>query len=191
MQASKAADEEATKILPAQRTNQSVAIRHIDGTVDTPLTSAIIQGDVARVDDLITTGASVTSQNEDGLNSLHEAVLHQADTTILDILISAGVDPEAKDIYGSTPLLMGARGNDVQTVDFLLTYSADINGQDAEGWTSVLVAVANNSHELLSLLLIRGADCNLSRRESSILDIATEFGDSKTIKILREAGLRL
>lgn len=191
MQTSEVADEEAARMLPALRANQTVAVTHGSVTGDTPLTSAIVKGDAARVDDLITAGASIDRQDEDGLNSLHQAVLHHADTAILDILISAGVDPDEKDRYGSTPLLMGARGNDVRSVDFLITYGADINGQDAEGWTPLLVAVANNSHELLRLLLMRGADCSLYGREGSILDIVAESGDSKSIDILRDAGLEI
>lgn len=187
MRRSEVADEEAVRVLPAQRENSTVAVGHSSVPGDTPLISAIIQGNAARVDDLITAGASITSQNEDGLNSLHEAVLHHADTPILDILLSAGVDPDARDIYGATPLLMAARENDVRSVDFLITYGADINAQDAEGWTSVLVAVANKSPELLRLLLVRGADCSLYGREGAIWDVATECGDLTMISILRDA----
>jgi ankyrin repeat protein len=155
-----------------------------------PLNTAIAAGDATHVDDLINAGASISHQDKYGFNCLHEAVLNQADPVILDILISAGADPDAQDIFGVTPLLMGVKRNDVRSVDVLLTYGANINIQDVDGWTPVLLSVANNFHAILRLLLAREPDCSLYRRGRSIFDIATEFGDLETNKILAAARLK-
>jgi hypothetical protein len=154
------------------------------------LVSAIAEGNATRVDELITAGISLYYQNELGSSCLHEAVLHHASTTVLDILISAGADPDVQDASRATPLLLAVRKNDIRSVDFLLTYGADINIQDAEGWSPLLVSLANNFHELMKLLLSRGAVCSMFTQERSILHVAAMSADVRTMEILSEAGLK-
>ena len=69
----------------------------------------------------------------------------------------AMVDLEARDLNGSTPLLMAAAGGHREMLHLLLKYGADTEATDDKGWTA-LMKVAQAGHvDALNLLLSFGA----------------------------------
>jgi ankyrin repeat protein len=120
---------------------------------------------------------------------LHEAVLNGADPSVFYVLIQAGADVNAQDVFGATPLLMAVKKSATSTVSLLLDNGANIDVQDNEKQTPLLESVAKNVHEVLKLLLVRGADCSLCTHGQSILHVAALSGDLQTIAILTDAGL--
>lgn len=74
--------------------------------------------------------------------------------------LQAGVDIEAIDEYGFSPLIEAAIANKVEVAALLLEYGADANNADVTGRTALHWAVDNHNIELCELLLANKADAN-------------------------------
>lgn len=56
-------------------------------------------------------------------------------------LLEAGVDANAMDEEGQSPLMAAACAYDLQALDLLLQYGADVRQAYADGWTALHMAV--------------------------------------------------
>jgi ankyrin repeat protein len=56
-------------------------------------------------------------------------------------LLEAGVNANAMDEDGQSPLMAAACANNVKALDFLLQYGADVKRAYADGWTALHMAV--------------------------------------------------
>lgn len=74
--------------------------------------------------------------------------------------IQLGVDLEAIDEYGFSPLTEASIANKIDVVALLLEYGADINQTDTTGRTPLHWAVDNHNLPLCELLLANKADAN-------------------------------
>lgn len=59
------------------------------------------------------------------------------------LLIPAGVDSEAKDEAGETPLHVAAGTGDAASVKVLLEAGAEVEAKDKDGWTPLRYAEGN------------------------------------------------
>ena len=119
------------------------------------------RADVSRSDPdivrcLISLGADA---NQPG--ALHGAALGNM-IELVELLLSRGADPNAKDEDGRTPLhrlhATRAKTDSVEVIDLLLDGGAAIDAVDHAGTTSLCHAVRRSRIEAVKLLLARGAD---------------------------------
>jgi ankyrin repeat protein len=68
-----------------------------------PLHYAALEGDVARVRELLAAGADPAFQDDNGWTPLHFAAQEQR-AEVASMLIAAGASVDAQDVYGNTPL---------------------------------------------------------------------------------------
>ena len=95
----------------------------------------------------------------DGQMVLMWAVKHYWDDNIVDLLLEAGADTEAKDDSGLTALHIAAIENDVPLADILLQFGADIEAVAGGGVGRPLhLACFHNSVNTAGLLLSLRAD---------------------------------
>ena len=66
-----------------------------------------------------------------------------------------GVDVDAIDDDGRTPLMMAANRNNLPLVKFLLSKGADVNGQDADAANRLSVLMYAQHPEMVQYLLRR------------------------------------
>jgi ankyrin repeat protein len=113
---------------------------------------------------------------EDLKGSLLNAAVSSKQQAYLEALLKAGIDPNAKTSYGSTPLGSALEKGDHQKVELLLKAGARPNEQmqevgvfspdSAQGKANLPLQVAiekgKNSIELLELLAVHKADVNLA-----------------------------
>ncbi|NLN18835.1 MAG: hypothetical protein GX162_06120 [Firmicutes bacterium] len=109
-------------------------------------------------------------------------------------LIAAGVDVNARDESGSTPLIEAARwSNDPEVIQVLIDAGADIHARDELGFdVTALVAAAMSTvnPEVVRALVTAGADVN-ARDESGVtalMEAARWNGNPEVIKALIDAG---
>ena len=133
---------------------------------------------------------------EHGLDAWTSEVLHQAarlttNPTIIQLLLEAGADANARNDRGLTPLHEGAtNGNPVVTAH-LLAAGGDPNGLDNEGYTPLHYAAAQSGNgRVVTRLLGAGADPLVESNDGrtplhSALRYAGELG---VISELLEAG---
>ena len=122
------------------------------------------------------------------MNSLANAIIQQ-DIPSVVAWLNRGVDPNAIDEYGFTPLIEAAIADNVEIAKRLLFYAVDVNQQDATGNTALHWAVENNNLELVQLLLQRGANPNavsLAGQPVMVMSILRRQSEMK--KLLYKAG---
>lgn len=108
----------------------------------------------------------------------------------LERLLKNGVDPNAKDNRGSTPLHIAVSNYcDIKIIRVLLEYGANPNEKNTRGSTPLHVTDCNI--ELIRLLLEFGANINEQNEDGdTILHYASACGSIKmeTVKLLLEHG---
>jgi len=154
-------------------------------TVETPLISASIAGDVAMVKELISHGADVDLENDwlDGDSPLIYACAGGHTATVAALLL-AGADVDAKTKRGTTALMYAIQERSESVVRLLLRGGADVNARDKDGDTALHIAAEKAGHDsMVRLLIANGADVNAR-------DKSGETALFKAASCLRESNLR-
>ena len=133
-----------------------------------PLFKAVFEGDCKRIDALLA-GRDVNIRTE-GDNLLHVALVGLTEAqnpNVVQHLINLGVNVNAKDHYGWTPLHYAARKKSqaadpslsTACVKLLIDAGADVNAKDNEGVTPMHRSVSQCpwNLEMIELLLAAGA----------------------------------
>jgi ankyrin repeat protein len=76
----------------------------------------------------------------DDISALMKAIDDRQITEVRRLL-EAGVDANAMDEEGQSPLMAAACANDLKALDLLLQYGADVRRAYADGWTALHMAV--------------------------------------------------
>lgn len=86
------------------------------------------------------------------------AAAKAADTAVINLLLTAGAQPNSHDENKNTALIYAARDGLLEIAKSLITAGADINWIDGEGVTALILASFKNHPELVELFLANGAD---------------------------------
>jgi pectate lyase len=106
-------------------------------------------------------------------------------------LLEQGVDVNAQDDKGITPLHYAVQGDHRELVELLIVNGADINSKDKEGYTSLYYAVWNEDKDMVEFLVTKGADIHLvPEKDYPLLNYAVWSGDRDIVEILVADGAR-
>ena len=130
---------------------------------------AIMKGDLNSLEGYFADGLSSDQQTEnEGWNLLHQSTMlvgKPANVNSVKLLLTKGVSPNIKDVYGNLPIHYSVRNNDIATVKLLIDFSSEINVLNNEGISPLHQALLNSSIniniELVQLLLSNGASKQL------------------------------
>ena len=163
-----------------------------DNTGTTALHSAAFRSDFKSVRILLRYGAIATHQDNKLRNALHLAAQTCGSPEIFMILLAAGVDIEARDVWGSTALAYSAGTNNTSGITVLLDLGARIDTADPEGDTPLSNAVQRAHSNSVKLLLERGANYTTPNIfGNTILHDAARSGDTQMLKVIRDANLKI
>ena len=109
---------------------------------------------------------------------------------MIDALLAAGANVEAKDQRGRTPLMSAIQSRNPEVVRVLIAKGADVNARDnAEGTALFRASGPFGNAAMVDALLAAGADVNLTDRSGMTpLIWAARFGDGSRATLLIEAG---
>lgn len=129
----------------------------VDKNGHTPLIEAASGKNVCTVRLILTAGADVNHR------AVSWTALHYASAkgraAIVEELLRAGADPNARATTGQTPLMVASKSCIVaDTLRLLLNAKADVNQVDAHGDTALIRAVARRNASAAFALLQNGAD---------------------------------
>ena len=131
------------------------------------------------------------ARNREGTTPLHIAALLYSEREILrqirqgdlkdiprllEVLLSAGADPNIKNKEGNTALHEATLGGDEEVALLLIQSGADVNAINNEGLTPLWSASAMGLPKVVSALLERGANPNVRIDGMTPLHIATGVG---------------
>ena len=101
----------------------------------------------------------IYSKDTQDYTALHHTAPQQHDSTVA-ILIDAGMDIDAKNCYGRSPIFQAVGSGHEDTVRTFLQKGADVNATDHEGWSVLHVAVYSGYVAVGEMLLEHGAKVN-------------------------------
>ena len=145
--------------------------------VSEELLAAAARGETERVQELLSDGANVDYQDEEGLTVLMYAIENNKLDTV-NVLIDAGADLNMLDEAHGWPALRYALRNENENIDIvnvLVEAGADLNIQDKE-WkiSDLMIAAGNGMVDIVRALLAAGADVSLKSEEGkTAIDYAT------------------
>jgi pectate lyase len=100
-----------------------------------------------------------------------------------------GIDVNAKDSQGMTPLLLAVQRGHKDIIDLLIAKKADVNVKNETGQTPLDLAVRQNNKDIVELLIANDADIDAKNDEGQTpLDIAISQNRSEVVKLLAAKG---
>ena len=104
----------------------------------------------------------------------------------IKLLLSKGVNINAKGYDGRTPLHRAAITSPEDTIAFLLSQGANINAKNDQGWTPLHYAAAHSSLSVVKLLVEKGASLNVRGDATMSTPNATPFGVALSYGVRRK-----
>jgi ankyrin repeat protein len=160
----------------------------------TPLTEACRIGCALTVEALLRYGADCKQPDASGKTPLHVSVLHNKDTTILEMLLQNGnahIDTRIH-IDGRSALHLASQLLDCSFVKVLLSAGATVDAADDRGGTPLLLACLRSHVDVVRELLMAGASVNCTDRNGSttlMLACANRMWGCEMLELLVEAGV--
>jgi len=90
-----------------------------------------------------------------------EDAVRWGDADIVRDLLSRGIDPNARDCYGQTGLMLATHAGHRAAVQLLIDHGANLNLTAKFGLTAVMLAVIAGHKEIAQALARAGADLTL------------------------------
>ena len=130
-----------------------------------PLVEAARASDDAKVSALLTGPGhqDVNQTSSDGTTALHWAI-YRNDVSLVDRLLAAGANANAKNDYGSTPLSEAAVVGNTAVMKKLLKAGANVESPNGDGQTALMIVARSSNLEAAKLLLDHGANVNARER---------------------------
>ena len=156
---------------------------------DSALVAAVKLNDAAAVRRVLQSKVDVNAPTNDGATALHWAA-ERGSADIVDLLIRAGAQAEARNVYGVTPLAVASAHGNAAIIERLLTAGANPNQTLAEDETPLMAAARTGRVDALKALLARGADVNAQekyRGQTALMWAASE-GHADAIRALVQSG---
>lgn len=127
-----------------------------------------------------------------GYTALHHAAFWD-EAAVIDSLVEAGADSEARDIDGRTPLHAAALKGSSEAVVALVRHGVELNALDGEGRAPLHLAAEYGHIYAAEALLAAGVDCTLrvdagGGNEWSALDLAAGEGHARIVREFMRRG---
>ena len=177
--------------LAAQDTRPSTTLRVPSKTP--AVANAAMDGDLAKLQQLVQSGADVNLAQGDGMTALHWAAEH-GDSAMAATLLRSKANVKATTRIGDyTPLHVAARNGSAAVVRMLLAAGSDAKAVTNSGATSLHFAAAAGSPDAIAALIAKGADPNAKEKEDgqTALIFAASNNRPAAIAALVKAGADL
>lgn len=113
--------------------------------------TAVLHGDLKKVEDLLQKGAYDIADKGGDWSALC-AACSNGHAEIVRLLLTAGMDPDARDSFGNTPLMNAAIYGKTDIAGMLVEHGANPHERDAQGMTAKELAMKHGRDETAALL---------------------------------------
>lgn len=80
-------------------------------------------------------------------------IAQRCDVEIIELFLTAGMDPNVKNRYGNTALISAASKGSAEVIRKLINADADVNSKNKNGDTPLLVAAKHSRLDIIELLV--------------------------------------
>ncbi|QSP94772.1 ankyrin repeat domain-containing protein [Marinobacter salinisoli] len=171
----------------------------------TPLMHAVLKGNIAAAELLISSGANLEAKSRDGLTALHFTAIDSSyfnranDTKLAQLLISAGANVNARQKDDSTPIFEAIASNRPDILQLFLEAGANPDASDEDGMTALMFAVLNGNTHAVQALISAGAylerknDRGQTALHIAVLpaDVGDRSNDAQIVRMLIRSGANL
>ena len=131
----------------------------------------------------------LNTQNDDGNNALHLAVLNR-NADIVKAVAKSGIECNIRNKDGYAPIHLAVLADDGEIVSILLKDArADINVTDKTGGTPLILAAKNSLSDMVEFLLEKGADAKKTDNNGKNYKFYMPAKDVKELKVEAEPTL--
>ena len=147
---------------------------------------AIKNDNASNLQSLLDRGFDPNTKDPKGQPGLNIAFQERSAKTAKLLLGRPGIDVNALNNAGESPLMMAAIKGDVAGAQLLLEHGAKVN---QPGWSALHYAATGPEPKLVELLIERGADLNAgSPNGTTPLMMAAQYGSEDSVKLLLARG---
>ena len=120
------------------------------------------------------------------------AAARQGDASVVTLLLTAGMSPNAKDRRGTTALIWAAEFGHTATAKLLLDRGADVQAQTTDTrWTALMLAASRGHADTVRLLLEHGAGVHAKTKDGrTALMLAVGSNHTAVMQLLKRAGAK-
>lgn len=147
------------------------------------IVQSILRGDIGKLDALVAQGFDVHAVSEgDQWNLLHHALVSVSIAPVPEMirrLIDHGVDVNARDRYGNTPLHYAARWKKPELIEMLLNAGAEVDPVNRDGLTPLRLMLTSKPYNLDAVATFLAHGANPEQRAAggiSVRDYARIIG---------------
>eukprot|EP00753_Platysulcus_tardus_P012211 PLAT3348.11.p2 GENE.PLAT3348.11~~PLAT3348.11.p2 ORF type:complete len:214 (+),score=50.35 PLAT3348.11:550-1191(+) len=131
---------------------------------------------------LIEDGADVCARGKCDFTALHVA----ESAAVVEALLAAGAEMEAKTTVGRTPLHSASHNGRNAVADALIEHGADVNAAKDSGWTPLMIASSGGHKHIAASLLTAGADTSLVSKDGKTAEqCAADNGHTDIVAMIR------
>lgn len=153
------------------------------------IAAAVLAATTLAIDAPIAAAEATSQQSGDGTTPLHWAVYNN-DAALVEKLLAAGADANARNDYDATPLSEAAVTGNIAVIRALLKAGAAVDGANADGQTALMVIARTSNIAAAKLLLDRGAKVNTREKwhgQTALMWAAAE-AQPAMVKLLVQRG---
>lgn len=106
---------------------------------------------------------------------------------VVELLLAAGADINAKNKQGETMLYSASAGNHMDVIQILIDAGIDVNSKSTESNTALMLAASEGHSKIVKVLLAAGADHKVKEEKGgkTAHSMAEGMGFTKVVEILR------
>ena len=156
-----------------------------------PFIRAAQEDDLEKVTELIS-GTDVNRRDEDTHTTALEHAVKNANREMVQLLLAAGADVNAKNFSGETVLMMIDSDATSDLVWDLINAGADVHLKDTSGNTALMQAADADNVDAVRTLLDAGAEIDVANNQgSTALMMAASSGNVNVVRALVLAGANI
>lgn len=157
---------------------------------ETALHHAVLLGNLDTIKALIDAGAGLNIHANNGDTPLGNAVSSRKSLELVEILLNAKADVNAKNRDDCTTIFLAAKSASLEVIRTLISQRADVNIPNKNGDTALMNALQNNEKaKVIKALLDAGANVNATNNDgSTALILAAKNETVEIIEMLVNKG---
>lgn len=113
--------------------------------------------------------------------------IRSIDYTSINVLLSEGMDVNATNQQGDSPLIIAAKVGNLRILNIILSHNPDVDARNDEGKTALMIAAETGQSQVVEKLLAHNADPSLKdNNDNTALTLASTYGHNAVVDYIND-----